>query len=82
MSETGWVARVRALVADDEGRVLVLEQDGRTLLPFVEVEGTDDELYEIGRALAALVGFETVMVRPVLRSVDRTRKVLELGLEL
>ena len=82
MSETGWVARVRALVADDEGRVLVLEQDGRTLLPFVEVEGTDDELYEIGRALAALVGFETVMVRPVLRSVDRTRKALELGLDL
>ena len=82
MSETRWVARVRALIADDEGRVLVLEQGGRTLLPFVEVEGTDDELTQIGRALAALVGFETVVVRPVLRSVDRTRKVLELGLEL
>ena len=31
MSETRWVARVRALIADDDGRVLVLEQDGRTL---------------------------------------------------
>ena len=83
MSETRWVARVRALIADDDGRVLVLEQDGRTLLPSVEIEGTDDELNELGRAaLAALTGFGTVVVRSLVRSVDGEQKVAELGLEL
>ena len=83
MSETRWVARVRALIADDDGRVLVLEQDGRTLLPSVEIEGTDDELNELGRAaLAALTGFGTVVVRSLVRSVDGEQQVAELGLEL
>jgi hypothetical protein len=84
VTEQGWVARVRAVIADGEARVLFLEDD-RLCLPFVEVEGTDDPiefLPVIREALAGLTGVETIVVRTIERAVDEERKVLELGLEL
>ena len=70
------------MIVDAEGRVLVLTGNGADRLPFVEIEGRWDELSEIGRALAALVGLETVVVRTIARSVDGEQEIMELGLEL
>ena len=69
------------MIADAQGCVLVLTDDGDDRLPLVEVEGWV-ELDAIVRALAALVGFETVVVRTIARSVDEEQAVMELWLEL
>ena len=80
--EEGWVARVHALLVDGGGRLLVLDDGDGRRLPYVEVDRTDETLHAIREALAALVGIEAVVVRPVERSLDDERKVLDLGLEL
>lgn len=82
MTGERWIARVRALVVDGDGRVVVLEDHDGRRLPTVEVEGTDDELPVIRDALAELVGVDAIVVRSIERSVDETRKIVDLGLEL
>jgi len=82
VTDQSWVARVRGVVADAEGHVLLLAAGDRHRPPFVDVEGTDDELPAIRAALASLTGVETVVVRAIERSADEERKVLDLGLEL
>ena len=82
MTDRPWVTRVRAVIADPAARLLLVEDGDRHRLPFVEVEGTDDELPTIRAALAGLTGLETIVVRAIERSVDEERKVLDLGLEL
>jgi hypothetical protein len=82
VSESRWVTRVRALIVDAAGRVLVVSTNGHDRLPFVELQGAWDELDQIGQALSALVGFDTVVVRTLARSVEAEREVMELGLEL
>jgi hypothetical protein len=82
VTDQPWVARVRAVISDHGGRLLFVENGDLHSLPFVEVEGTDDELPAIRAALAGLTGLETIVVRAIERSVDEERKVLELALEL
>ena len=82
MTDRPWVTRVRAVIADPGARLLLVEDGDRHRLPFVEVEGTDDELPTIRAALAGLTGLETIVVRAIERSVDEDRKVVEIALEL
>ena len=82
MSGNRWVTRVRALIADADGRVLVLEGEDGCRLPAIELEGTWDELSVVREAIAALTGVEAIVVRSIERSVDEDRSVLDLGLEL
>ena len=85
MTEQGWVARVCAVIADADARVLLLEGGDGPCLPSVEVEGTDDPvefLPVIREALAGITGVETSVVRTIERTVDEEHKVLELDLEL
>lgn len=83
MSETRWNSRVHGLLRDAEGRVLVTDAGGQPRLPFVEVAGAaDDELPDVIEAFATVIGAGVVVVRPVWRSPDEEKRVLELGLEL
>ena len=82
MTDRPWVTRVRAVIADRRTRLLLVEDGDRHRLPFVEVEGTDDELPTIRAALAGLTGLETIVVRAIERSVDEEQKVVEVALEL
>ena len=64
MTEQGWVTRVRAVIADGDARVLVLEDGDGACLPFVEAEGTEvsnEFLPVIREALAGVTGVETIM---------------------
>jgi len=49
VTDRPWVTRVRAVIADRRTRLLLVEDGNRHRLPFVEVEGTDDELPTIAR---------------------------------
>jgi hypothetical protein len=72
-------ARVVGLVRDAEGRVLVRGD----ALPHAEIEGfTEDDLPPVRRAFAELIGVETVVVRPVSRTLDDDRYIAEIALEL
>lgn len=82
MTDQPWVARIRAVISDHGDRLLFVETGDGHRLPFVEVEGTDDELPAIREALAVLTGLETTVLRAIERSVDDERRVLELALEL
>ena len=82
MTDRPWVTRVRAVIADPRARLLLVEDGDRSRLPFVEVEGTDDELPTIRAALAGLTGLETIVLRAIERSVDEERKIVEVALEL
>jgi len=85
VTEQGWVTRVRAVIADGDARVLVLEDGDGACLPFVEAEGTEvsnEFLPVIREALAGVTGVETIMVQTIERTVDEERKVLKLDLEL
>jgi hypothetical protein len=85
VTEQGWFTRVRAVIADGDARVVVLEDGDGPRLPSVEVEGTDDPvefLPVIREALAGATGVETIVVRTIERTLDEERKVLELDLEL
>jgi len=82
VTDRPWVTRVRAVIADAGARLLLVEDGDRHRLPFVEVEGTDDELPTIRAALAGLTGLETIVVRAIERSVDEDRNVVEVALEL
>ena len=77
-----WVTRVRAVIADRRTRLLLVEDGDRHRLPFVEVEGTDDELPTIRAALAGFTGLETIVVRAIERSVHEEQKVVDVALEL
>ena len=82
MTGSRWRARVRGVIADGDGRLLLVENGDRHRLPFVEVDGMDDELVPIREALAGVTGLETVVLRTIERSRDDDRKALELVLEL
>ncbi len=83
MSEDSWTSQVRGLLGDGDGRVLVLDAGDGAQLPFAEVAGyANDELPRVRDALAALLGVQTVVVRPVARSIDEEAKVLEVGFEV
>jgi hypothetical protein len=83
VSDRRWVWRVRGLLRDDAGRVLVLLSDAGAMLPYVEVEVEPDlELPRVRDALADLIAVRTIVVRPVARSVDEEHRVLEVAFEL
>ena len=83
MSESRWTSKVRGLLGDGNGRVLVLDAGDGARLPFAEVEGyADDELPRVRDALAELLGVQTVVVRSVARSIDEEAKLLEVGFEM
>jgi hypothetical protein len=63
--------------------VLVLDAGDGAQLPFAEVDGyANDELPRVRDALTALLGVQTVVVRPVARSIDEEAKVLQVGFEV
>jgi len=82
VTDDHWTTHVQALLEDDEGRVLVLEDGGNWQLPSVDVEGTWDELRAICAALAEVVGIDSIVVRALERRVDEERKVLDIALLL
>ncbi len=80
MSEETRSTRVLGLVRDADGRVLVT---GDAALPDVEIDGdADDELPKVREAFAGLLGIETVVVRPVSRTLDDEHRLVETALEL
>jgi len=70
------------VIADDEARLLFLEEGDGHRLPCAEVERTWDDLTVVREAVAKLTGVEAIVVRTIERTVDEERKVLELDLEL
>jgi hypothetical protein len=82
VSEEVWNVGVRAVIVDDDARLLLVEEEHSLRLPRVDVEVTVEELPVIRPALASHVGVDAVMVRSLERIVDSERKVADLGLEL
>ena len=78
MSDERRRARVVGLVRDAEGRVLVRDH----ALPRVDIEGySEDEMPQVRRAFSELLGLDTVVVRPVARTLD-DEHIVETALEL
>lgn len=82
MSDEGWTSVVRALIANDDDRVLLVSDGDAARLPRVEISGTDDELGPIRSAIRELTGIDTIVLRSVERHVDEERRVLALVLSL
>jgi hypothetical protein len=79
VSEKARTTRVVGLVRDADGRVLALGD----ALPEVDIEkDADDEVPRARKAFAELLGIETVVVRPVSRTLDDERHLVETALEL
>jgi len=77
-----WRSRVRGVLTDPDGRVLVLESSGPSL-PAVEIDGdADNELEAVRRAFGELIGAPVAILRTLACSVERESKVLDVVYEL
>jgi Phosphotransferase enzyme family len=84
VSGDSWRSRVRGVLSDGAGRVLVLDSGA---LPEVEVDGyaedaLEDALEEVRAGFEAQLGTRVAILRYVTRAVDRERKRLEVAYAL
>lgn len=78
MTAKRWRSRVRGVLTDREGRVLVLESSGPSL-PAAEIDGdADNELETVRRAFDELIGAPVAILRTLACSVERESKVLDI----
>jgi hypothetical protein len=82
VSAQSWTSVVRALIVDDDKRVLLVADADGSRLPSVEVRGGDDDLSAIRCAIRELAGMETIVLRSIEREEDEQRRVLTLTLLL
>jgi hypothetical protein len=79
VTDDAWCSRVRGVLVDGDGRVLVLPSGD---LPEIEVEGyaedaLEDALEDVRSGFEALIGTRIGILRYVTRAVDRERKRLD-----
>jgi Phosphotransferase enzyme family len=84
VSGDGWRSRVRGVLSDGGGRVLVLASGA---LPEVEVDGyaedaLEDALEDVRAGFEELLGTRVAILRYVTRAVDRERKHLDVAYAL
>jgi hypothetical protein len=80
LTQTPWRSRIRGLVTDPEGRVLVLRTADGTRLPVVELEGfADNELESVRDAFADLLGGRVAVLHYATRQIDREARQLDVA---
>jgi Phosphotransferase enzyme family len=78
VTDEGWRSRVRAVVTDREGRVLVLESGDEATLPTLELDGyAEHALEDVRGGFAELLGTRVAVLRYVARSSDSASKRLD-----
>jgi hypothetical protein len=78
VTDEGWRSRVRAVVTDRQGRVLVLGSGDEATLPTLELDGyAEHALEDVRGGFAELLGTRVVILRHVARSSDSESKQLD-----
>jgi aminoglycoside phosphotransferase (APT) family kinase protein len=77
VTDEGWRSRVRGVLTDRDGQVLVLGSGEGTSLPTIELDGyTEHALEDVRRGFAELLGTPVAILRYVARSSDSENKRL------
>ncbi len=78
MTEGRWRSRVRGVMADRTGCVLVVGSDTPTL-PEIDLDGfADEEIEQVRRGFERLLGARVAVLRYLARSVDRENRRLDI----